>query len=118
MATVIISQSLTDYIRDKLIDATDGIIRAEAYGVDGTGTAWFSVLETISFFAPITERYVITNAAVVFDVPAGTVIEGFRLHFWDGLSETLAVTYGFETLYSYTNQGTFTLESVGINIGG
>lgn len=137
MATVIFGDKLRDAIANelgngavgqpyvvKLLDSEGTVIppSSDANVVDTTendGCVMFFVQE-----ATITGQFELLpvsagGAAIIFAVPAGTVVSTFEIYQNVTNSAGLKyITYDFDTNYLYNTQGEFTIADILANVGG
>ena len=83
------------------------------YVYDGTDTYYR--------FEIVQGGFIQQDTALEFDIDAGTDIVGFRLIFFKfddpDRTETTGITYSFESVFSYTNDGTLTISNTQFTVG-
>jgi len=105
---VFIAETTKDYVLNALGDPTDGVIRILIY--DDVG-ALVDSEKTILWAASSGGSMSMSSADIIFNVPAGTIVSGSIVSFYDG-TLTTAITEPFEKQKPYNNAGTFIVKNV------
>lgn len=113
MATVFQSASFKNYLRDAMKDATDGLIRVQLW----SDSAQVDDNQTVAWSNTTNAGEIELTTPIVFDVPAATSnIEGYKLGFWNGSAFDEGILVFFDSVYNYTNAGTFTISNITLSV--